>query len=410
MDNNRESRRAFMTQVLDEAVPMSMQWDLTWRCDHKCVHCYLTDRRQPELTLAEATDLLDQLAAAGTMSLLISGGDPFLRPDALDILRAARARQFDVRINTHGNFIDEALAGALAEIGISRVAISVYSDDPAEHEAVTRIPGSHALSLRAGRLLRDRGVAVAFKTPVMTHNRLRWIGVGALAEAIGATWQTDSHIVPDDESDFGLCAVGVPSTDRMLAMLHEIAPHREQVNGLQDLPREPSTGRTCSAGSASGYVSPDGRIWPCLNWREEMGSIRDRDFKAIWWENSVAERMRRIRRSSYLKDCDGCHLHGNCDYCPGISHAETGDAARRSAYVCERTHLGAAAYEYMGRLNAAEAPVPLPGSPEAEALFSGTPTFAERQWAARKAGMARQADGLAPGLVQIIDPKKATGT
>ena len=67
--------------TLDEATPLSMHWDLTWRCDHKCVHGYLTERRQDELSFEEGEGLLDQLAEAGVMMLLISGGDPFLRPD-----------------------------------------------------------------------------------------------------------------------------------------------------------------------------------------------------------------------------------------------------------------------------------------------------------------------------------------
>lgn len=119
--------RGLLQDAMAEAIPLSVHWDLTWRCDHKCVHCYLTERRQPELSLDECVAVLDQLAEAGTLMLLISGGDPFLRPDAVDFLRAARARTFDVRINSHGNHIDAGIADALAEIGISRVALSVYS-------------------------------------------------------------------------------------------------------------------------------------------------------------------------------------------------------------------------------------------------------------------------------------------
>jgi MoaA/NifB/PqqE/SkfB family radical SAM enzyme len=117
----------FFESALDQAIPLSMQWDLTWRCDHKCVHCYLTDRHQDELTLDECKDILDQLAKAGTMMLLLSGGDLFLRPDALQIIREARMRSFDVKINTHGNHIDQALAIELAQLKLSQVSLSVYS-------------------------------------------------------------------------------------------------------------------------------------------------------------------------------------------------------------------------------------------------------------------------------------------
>ena len=114
-----EQSISLLEKTLEGATPLSMHWDLTWRCDHKCVHCYLTERRQDELSVAEADELLDQLAEAGVMMLLISGGDPFLRPDGLEIIQRARHKGFDLRINTHGNFIDDALADQLADLQVT---------------------------------------------------------------------------------------------------------------------------------------------------------------------------------------------------------------------------------------------------------------------------------------------------
>ncbi|MCB9522827.1 MAG: radical SAM protein [Myxococcales bacterium] len=397
----------FLDHAFEKAIPLHVHWDLTWRCDHKCVHCYLTDRRQPELILPEMEGILDQLVDAGVMGLLVSGGDPFLRPDALDFLKAARARDFDVKINTHGNFIDDALADELAALGLARVSVSVYSVDPAEHEAVTLVPGSHQKTLDAARRLVARGVEVQFKTPVMVHNKVGWFGVGELAREIGAKWELDASIVNDDQLDFGLCSIGVHFSERMLAMMKGMEPHRAHVHTLESMPDAPSSARTCSAGTVSGYISPDGRLFPCINWRDPIGSLREHSFKALWYESEKIAEQRQVTRASYLdKGCGGCAFHGKCGYCPGISHAETGDPGARSPYVCERTHMTMAALEHMNRLNEAGAPVPAPGSPEAEALFDGPPTFAERQFHARKQGLARPADRLPLGLVQIVDPRR----
>ena len=116
----------------------------------------------------------------------------------------------------------------------------------------------------------------------------------------------------------------------------------------------------------------------------------------------------------FRSDCGGCAFHGKCGYCPGISHAETGDAGRRSTYVCERTHLTMAAIDYAHALREAGLPLPAPGTPEAVEMFERFgPTFAERQLAARRAGAARPRDGLRDGaaggpLVQIGDPRIVT--
>jgi len=392
----------------DANIPLSIQWDLTWRCDHSCVHCYLTDRRQAELSLEEAVGVLDQLAEAGTLSILFSGGDPFLRPDAIDIMRAASAREFDLRINTHGNAIDDALADALAQLRVGHVGLSVYSDEAAHHDAITQIPGSLRKTLDAARRLADRDIRVVFKTPLMVHNRTSYHRVRGLAREHGAVWENEAHIVNDDQSDFGLCGIGAHGTERILAMLHGFEHSGATMEGgVADQQLASSDQPACGAASLSGYISPDGRVSPCLHWRDDLGSLRTASFESLWWGNAKIEKQRALRRADYLLDCGGCGFHGHCNYCPGISHAETGDPGRRSEFVCERTHLIMSSMEHVARVRDAGVVVPAPGSPEAEALISGgLPTFAERQWAARRAGMARQADRLPIGLVGIDEPRQ----
>lgn len=396
-----------LQEAAEQNIPLSVHWDLTWRCDHSCVHCYLTERRQPELTYDEAVGVLDQLAEAGTLVLLFSGGDPFLRPDAIDIMRAARERGFDLRINTHGNAIDEAMADALAELCPTKISLSVYAEQPEIHDAVTLIPGSHAKTIAAARRMVARDVMVVFKTPVMVHNRDHYHRVADLAREVGAEWELDANIMNDDQSDFGLCGIGAHGTDRILALLQEMEFSGREPVPLEALRVASSNEPTCGAGSVSGYISPDGRLFPCLLWRDPLGSLREHDFAELWWESETAARQRELKRGSYLQDCDGCGFHGQCSYCPGISHAETGDPARRSEWVCERTHLSMSAIELHERVGVSGEPLPDPGTPEAAALLTeGLPTFAERQWAARHAGMATQSDRLPVGLVLIGEPRK----
>src|SRR5437660_10933153 len=91
-------------------VPISVQLDVTYRCNERCVHCYLDHDDHGEMTLAEIKDLLDQLAGAGVFFLTISGGEIFLRPDLFDILEHARALMFSVKIKTNAILIREEQA------------------------------------------------------------------------------------------------------------------------------------------------------------------------------------------------------------------------------------------------------------------------------------------------------------
>src|SRR5438105_14667418 len=96
--------------ALDQGVPLSMQLDVTYRCNERCVHCYLDHEDHGEMTTAEIKDVLDQLAEAGVFFLTFSGGEVFLRRDFFEILEYARRLQFNVKIKTNAVMIHAAEA------------------------------------------------------------------------------------------------------------------------------------------------------------------------------------------------------------------------------------------------------------------------------------------------------------
>jgi hypothetical protein len=98
---------------------LSVHWEVTHRCNERCQHCYLDvlpPQRQPagELTTAEGLALLDQMAALGVLYLSLSGGEIFVRRDWRELVAAAHARRFVLRIFTNGLAITPAVAAQLA--------------------------------------------------------------------------------------------------------------------------------------------------------------------------------------------------------------------------------------------------------------------------------------------------------
>ena len=128
-----------------------VSWEITRRCDARCVHCYAesgpevpTDR---DLSTAEALALIDQLAAGGEMILALSGGEPLLRPDWRDLLRHAVASDLIVNLVTNGSRVDDAVAADLAASGVHSVTVSLDSHRPEVHDRIRRLPGLHARAL-----------------------------------------------------------------------------------------------------------------------------------------------------------------------------------------------------------------------------------------------------------------------
>src|SRR5512136_2462306 len=102
--------------TLKENIPLSVQFELTYRCNLACSHCYVVNRGEKELSFNEITDVLDQLAEANCFFLTLTGGDVFMRDDTLNIVRYARSKGFVTKIFTNGNLITENVAHELGKL------------------------------------------------------------------------------------------------------------------------------------------------------------------------------------------------------------------------------------------------------------------------------------------------------
>ena len=129
-------------RTMARAIPLSVHVDLTMRCNEQCVHCYRVIEDRRELTTDEVKTLLADLARAGTLYLTFSGGEIFLRRDLFELIAEAKRLRFDLRLKSNALLITDERARCLRELGVRQVDVSIYSVDPARHDAVTRIPGS----------------------------------------------------------------------------------------------------------------------------------------------------------------------------------------------------------------------------------------------------------------------------
>ena len=93
-------------------IPLGAHLDITWRCNERCVHCYLDHDGKDEMSTDEIKDVIRQLADAGTFFLSISGGEPLLRRDCFEILEYARALRFNVKLKTNAVMIGPKQADA----------------------------------------------------------------------------------------------------------------------------------------------------------------------------------------------------------------------------------------------------------------------------------------------------------
>ena len=321
------------------AIPLSAHVDLTMRCNELCVHCYRVIEDRQELTTVEVKALLADLARAGTLYLTFSGGEIFLRRDLFELIAEAKRLRFDLRLKSNALLISEERARRLRELGVRQVDVSIYSVEPAVHDAVTKIPGSLERSLAGIERLRAAGVSVKINCPLMRSNVAGYRDVRALAERLGAACGIDPMITARNDGD--------PSTVRLRIGRADLARVlRDPVLSPEPLPTEVPDVRpdlddiACGAGHNACYVSAYGDVMPCVALPLACGNIRETPFGEIWADS---RRMREVRsiRVRNLHTCAGCEAAVFCTRCPGQALVEDGDLYGPSRAACEHAMAGA---------------------------------------------------------------------
>jgi AdoMet-dependent heme synthase len=332
--------------------PLSVHFDLTYRCNERCIHCYLDHEDHGELTTAECLAVLEEIAKAGTLFLTFSGGEIFLRPDLFEILAAARRLHFDVSLKTNALLITAERAARLRELGVRRVQISVYSEEPSVHDAITKVRGSLERTLAAIPLLLEQGLQVKLACPLMRENLLAYRGVMALAEKLGVPYVLDLTITPMMDGSGGPLAHRA-SMAELLPVLQDPALHAchaqptsPTASATEALPGSLGSAVTsgldssayedlpCSAGHNSCYISPYGDVFPCVQLPQAAGNLRHERFADIWYHAPQLEKLRAVRESQ-LPICSRCEIRAYCERCPGLAWMEGGDMLGAYERACQ---------------------------------------------------------------------------
>lgn len=200
-------------KATNRGVPLSAHLDITWRCNERCVHCYLDHDDKGEMSTDEIKDLLRQLADTGTFFLSISGGEPLLRRDCFEILEYARALRFNVKLKTNAVMIGPKEAVRLRKLGIEQVQISLYSHRPEVHDAITKLPGSLRRTTDAIKHLKANNIKVSLTNVLMQFNQRDALPVKKLAAELGVNFVIDPTITPMLNGDRSVTKLGLTLED-----------------------------------------------------------------------------------------------------------------------------------------------------------------------------------------------------
>jgi AdoMet-dependent heme synthase len=320
-------------------IALAAHMDITWRCNERCVHCYLDHDGKGEMSTEEIKDILRQLADCGTFFLSISGGEPMMRRDCFEILEYARALRFNVKLKTNAVMIGAKEAARIRKMGIEQVQISLYSHRPEVHDAITKLPGSLRRTIDGIRHLKANSVKVSITDVLMKYNNRDVKAVRKLAEELGVNFVVDPTITPMLNGDRSILSLGISHAE-----LEELMHSEEFVGDVDEYCAPDSTvnddvldGYSCSAGHSLAYISPFAEVYPCVQFPMPCGSLRKQGFREIWYDSPAFTELRSVHVRD-LHTCSHCTHSAYCSRCPGLAYME-GDFRGPSSADCQKSYI-----------------------------------------------------------------------
>ncbi len=375
----------------------SISWNLTKRCNLNCDHCYLDADfrggfRTDELSTEECFNVIDQIAEVNPNAFLIlTGGEPLLRPDIYDIVRYAADRKFMVVLGTNGTLINHANAKKIKEAGAHGVGISIDSMDPIKHNQFRGMTNAWENTTKALEILNEVGVDFLIQMSVSDMNYTEIPDVVAYAEKMGAVAFNLYFLVCTGRGQ-GNTDISNEAYEQALKLLYDqqmqykgrlminskCAPQYKRVV-YENEPDSVYT-RTYSGGcpAATHYsrISPEGNLTPCPFITESVGNLKENTFKDLWYN---APLMKDLRDRDKLEGrCGTCEFSAMCSGCRARAFAETGNymAEDPSCDYEPGQHGGKEITLKVEDTLGLEVVYELPWTPEAEQRLERIPSFA----------------------------------
>ena len=331
--------------------PNSVTFYLENGCNLRCQHCYETEDSHPKddhLSVADYERIFDELVEMQVLYLHFTGGEIFLNRDAMDIFQAAKKRRFSMTIFTSGTLLNEKKADVLAEIRPRTVEISLYSHDPDVHDAFTQIPGSHAKSVRALRLLAERGITTVVKANLMTFNADHIDELIALAGELGADFQFDPTVKPRmngnrDPLRFALSPDEIRrkvlNRPDLFAAFQTNSP-ADYCHGEASLLAKDAV--MCGAARGVLSIGADGGVYACGFFPTDGGSLKTHSLKDVYYGSAQFDSIRQTTFDK-MTACQSCDVKSTCKPCMAYGQVEHDD--HRGCATASRTLASAVALQ-----------------------------------------------------------------
>jgi heme b synthase len=336
-------------------------WELTGNCNLFCAHCRGAagfGQDQDELSTEECFGLIDQILEVGQPIIILTGGEPLLRDDVLEIGRYAAGKGLTVVMGTNGTLLTEEMATRLKEVPVSRISISLDFPQAELQDRFRGQDGAFASAMAGIANARNAGIEVQINSTITSLNVSLLDELISLALDVGAVAFHPFLLVPTGRGK-GLKSVEL-SPEQYEATLNWIydrqqelgdrlffkptdAPHYLRIvkrrqktdkaaGDIRQSGRHPAgtITRGCLAGTGFAFISHQGKVKGCGYLDIEAGDVRRQGFAEIWTNAPLFQELRNL--GNLKGKCGICEYKRICGGCRARAYEATGDYLEAEPY------------------------------------------------------------------------------
>ena len=345
-----EFGEALVGRIRDKRIPITGTMELTERCNLDCAHCFVNlppdDRqvRTRELSTEQVCDLLDQIADAGCLSLVLTGGEPLVRSDFLEIYDYAKRKGFLITLFTNGSLMTPEIADHLHEWPPFLVEVTLYGMSQETYERVTRVPGSYERCMRGIQLLSERDIPLGLKMVLMTLNRHEFEAVREYARELTGDFRYDAMLKPRPDGTKDVLSVRLTPAE---VVELDLADERAEASFVRMAKQLWEHGHNddhlyiCGAGLHSFHIDAYGQLSPCILSRYLRYDLLAGIFQEGWRDFLAGVRAQTVSQEFKCRTCDWRAI---CGSCPAFAQLENGDPETAVDFACRVGHLRAEAF------------------------------------------------------------------
>lgn len=340
-----------------ERAPLLVLWEITRACELACLHCRaeaMPCAPPGELDAHEARSLLEDMKEMGAPLVVLTGGDPLLRPDSTELVRYGTelGLRMTMTPSVTPRLTDEAMAG-LKEAGLARMALSLDSPDPETHDGFRGVPGTFERTLDRARKARELGISIQVNTTVTTQTFPRLAEMLPILEELDIDLWSVFFLVPVGRGALG-DMLDADETEKAFEVIHEIARQASFPVKATEAPHyrrfalqiKDKAGRPPMAGVNDGkgvlFIDHLGEVFPSGFLPVSGGNVRETPLAEIYREAPLFQSLRdpdqlggKCGRCEFKKVCGGSRARAfatagdwlaeepGCSYQPPVREAAT---------------------------------------------------------------------------------------